>query len=228
MLRRHAAASFMAGAWVFPGGVLEPGDATLPGHLVDDPHVADLPLRVAAVRETFEEAGVLLGRLPDGTRPTIDDLAAMDADRARHRLNDRGDPWDWGEWLEAHDVVLEVTALGFASWWITPDAEPRRYDTRFYLAEVPPAQDARHDDVETTASIWTTPADAIAAADRGDAFVLPPTRVNLGALLAFDTAHEAIRHAKDTPDPRPITPTMESRDDGTWVTHPSFGELRVR
>ncbi|NND84504.1 MAG: NUDIX domain-containing protein [Acidimicrobiia bacterium] len=228
MLRRHAGASFMAGAWVFPGGKLESFDAAIPHDLVDDPDAPDLALRVAAARETFEEAGILLGRLPDGRHPTVDDLIAMDSEAARDRLNDRDDQWDWSEWLEAHGVVLEIGALGFASWWITPEAEPKRFDTRFYLAAVPPEQDARHDDVETSHSVWTTPAAALAAAQRGEAMVVPPTRKNLEALLSFPSVDAAIDHARSTPDPEPILPVVERRGDETWVTHPSMGELRIR
>ncbi len=228
MLRRHAASSFMAGAWVFPGGKLEAGDSTLPTDLVDDPHTPDLALRVAAIRETFEECGILLGRLPGGGHPSIDDLLAMDGEGARRRLNDREDQWDWAPWLASHGIVLEVASLGFASWWITPEGEPRRFDTRFYLAAVPEEQDARHDDVETTGSVWITPAEAIAAADRGDALVVPPTRKNLEELLGFTSARAAIDHAHGTPDPIPILPVIERREDGIWARHPDIGELRVR
>jgi 8-oxo-dGTP pyrophosphatase MutT (NUDIX family) len=228
MLRRHAGASFMAGAWVFPGGRLEPTDSTVPTHLVDDPSAADLALRIAAVRETFEESGVLLGRLPDGRHPSPTDLAEMGAEAARARLNDRGDAWDWAEWLDAHDVVLEAGSLGFTSWWITPEAEPKRFDTRFYVAAVPAEQDARHDDIETSHSVWVTPADALAAADRGEALVVPPTRKNLEALLRFRSAAAAIDHARGTPDPDPILPVVERRGDEVWVTHPSLGSLRIR
>lgn len=228
MLRRHAGASFMAGAWVFPGGKLEEADGRIPGHLVDDPAAPDLAVRVAAVRETFEEAGVLLGRLPDGRHPTIADLDAMGAARAQARLNDRADAWDWSVWLDDHDLVLEVGALGFASWWITPEAEPKRFDTRFYVAAVPPEQDARHDDVEASHSMWTTPEAALEASRRGDALVVPPTRRNLEELAAFGSARAAIDHARTTPDPTPILPVVEERGTQTWVTHPEVGEFRIR
>lgn len=212
----------MADAYVFPGGSLEPMDESFPPHLVDRVDAPDLDLRVAAIRETFEECGVLLATDSDGRHPTAARLRSMGADEARGRLNDLGDDWDWSEWVAHHDLTLEVSKLGFQARWITPVVEPRRFDTRFYVAAVPREQDARHDGVEATDSAWIRPEAAMAAAHRREALIVPPTLKNLEALLGFGTAEELVAAAHASPDPTPIMPTMVFREDGVWVTHESF------
>lgn len=227
MVRRHAGASFMAGAYVFPGGKLEPADISFPRELLDDPATDDAELKVAAIRETFEECGVLLAHTRAGRFPTSTELEAMGSEEARARLNDRSDDWDWSEWVAANNLTLQVDRLGFLSWWITPKQEPRRFDTRFYVAAVPAEQDARHDDLETTHSAWIRPADALAVADRREALVFPPTRRNLQSLLGFGTAEEAVAAARESADPAPIMPVLEFREDGVFVVHESFGALQA-
>lgn len=227
MVRRHAGASFMAGAYVFPGGKLEASDIAFPPVLLDDPSTGDLALKVAAVRETFEECGVLLAHTSSGRFPTSTELVAMESARARDRLNDRSDDWDWSEWIGTNGLTLQVARFGFLSWWITPKQEPRRFDTRFYVAAVPVEQDARHDDMETTHSAWIRPADALAIADRREALVFPPTRRNLQSLLEFDTADEAVAAIRESIDPSPIMPDLVVREDGVFVIHESFGALQA-
>jgi 8-oxo-dGTP pyrophosphatase MutT (NUDIX family) len=222
MLRRHSEASFMAEAYVFPGGRLEPSDESFPPDLLDEPGTEHVALKVAAIRETFEECGVLLALDRAGRYPTSADLDAMGAATARARLNDRTDGWNWSEWVAENGLTLQVHELGFQSWWITPAAEPKRFDTRFFVAAVPLEQDARHDDIETTHSAWIRPAAALIAAERRDAWIVPPTQKNLQALLAFETAAAAVAVARATPDPDPIMPVMERRPDGMYVTHESF------
>ncbi len=228
MLRRHGGASFMAGAYVFPGGKLEGHDQSFPSNLLDEGGTDDAGLKVAAIRETFEECGVLLALDRNGRHPTSAELESMGAEAARARLNDRSDPWDWSEWVARHQLTLQAHELGFQSWWITPAVEPKRFDTRFYAAAVPAEQDARHDNVETTHSAWIRPSDAIAIADRGDALIVPPTRKNLEALLPFDTALDVVAAAQGSPDPIPIMPVLERRDDGIYVTHESFDPVWAR
>lgn len=222
MLRRHSGASFMAKAYVFPGGALEPNDESFPPNLLDDPGTEHVALKVAAIRETFEECGVLLALDEAGSHPTSAGLAAMGAAEARARLNARHDDWDWSQWVAENGLTLQVHELGFQSWWITPAAEPKRFDTRFFVAAIPPEQDARHDDIETTHSAWIRPAAALVAAERREAWIVPPTQRNLQALLAFESAEAAVAAARATPDPDPIMPVMERRSDGVYVTHESF------
>jgi 8-oxo-dGTP pyrophosphatase MutT (NUDIX family) len=226
--RRGAGAAFMAGAYVFPGGKVDDTDRGMPPGSVADPGADHLPLRVAALREAFEEAGVLLGTR-DGSPIDGRWLASESATTARRRLHDRSDPFDWRGWLASEHIVLATDALALATRWITPEAEPRRFDTWFFRAQAPDDQDADHDDVEMTDSLWLRPAAALEAADRGSVLLVPPTRKNLEALVPFATTRAAVDDARSTGSPEPILPVIEARDDGSvWVSHDSFDPMRVR
>lgn len=225
--RRGAGASFMAGAYVFPGGTVDDTDRAMPPELVTTPDADDLAMRIAAIREAFEEAGILLG-IRAGEPITADWLATGSAMGARTRLHDRSDPFDWRDWLAAEGVVLSTDALTTTSRWITPEAEPRRFDTWFFLARAPEGQDPDHDEVEMVDSLWARPADALADADRGRVVLVPPTRKNLEALVPFASAAEALGRAGN-PSPTPILPILDIRDNGSvWVSHESFDPIRIR
>lgn len=226
--RRGAGASFMAGAYVFPGGVVDDTDRGMPPELVDEPGADLLAQRVAAVRELFEEAGVLLatrdGALVDGGFVTGPTTTAV-----RRRLHDRADPFDWRPWLAEQGLVLATGPLVLASRWVTPVVEPKRFDTWFFVVEAPTVQDADHDDVEMTDSLWARPADALAAAEAGDVFMVPPTRRNLAALVGFDRAGDAVAAAGGPGAAEPILPVIRRDDDGSvWVTHPTFEPIRIQ
>lgn len=218
MLRRNLNADWVGGAYVFPGGAVDPSDRD-PAVLARCPCRGDVDASallglaqgglgywVAAVRETFEEAGVLLARGADGALvDPSDPRFAM----ARDALNARTATFP--ELLEDADLRLDVGALHVFSHWITPAGMPRRYDTWFFVAEAPDGHAYLHDDGETVASIWIRPADALAAADRGELEVIFPTRKNLEALARFgDTASllAALERALDVPpatQPRIVT-----------------------
>lgn len=225
--RRGAGAAFMAGAHVFPGGVVDPRDREMPPSLVDDSALPRLAERVAALREAFEEAGILLAtrasRPLDGT-----DLAAPDAIALRRRLHDRHDDADWRPWLAEGGLRLGVSSLALANRWVTPEAEPRRFDTWFFRAVCPLGQLAEHDSVEMVSSAWVRPSDALAAAARGEALVVTPTRRNLEDLVGFATAADAVADAHARGSDEPILPVLHRDGDRAWVTHPSFGRLDLR
>jgi len=182
LLRRHARSGFAASAWVFPGGAVDAADGRLdparwsgadPGALAPvlghDPATA-LALCVAAVRETFEEAGLLLARGPGGAPPDLRDpaVAGLRAELAAPGA-------DLGAALAAYDLVLDLAALTPWRRWVTPVEEPRRYDTVFFLARAPDGQVADHDRVETVSARWTTAAAALEAHGRGDLPMIYPT-----------------------------------------------------
>lgn len=235
MLERHLQSDFAGGAYVFPGGKLDPADRTLPADRwagqdpvawtdrlgVDTPEDA-LGLMVAAVRETFEEAGVLLGTRR-GEPVTADDLAGDSFLEARRRMASRDERWDWTGWLAEEDVVLDLSALALWSWWVTPEGLHRRYDTRFFVAVVPPEQVAAlaHDEVEMTASRWTTPRAALDAAEAGEVTVIYPTRKNLEALAAYADVEalwtEAVAGETDT---RRLLPRIVEVDGTPMIQHP--------
>lgn len=234
MLERHLDADFVGGALVFPGGKVDATDRALDAArwVGDNParwqqrlgtaSPADAQgLLVAAVRETFEEVGVLLAEREDGTPITDEDLRTDRFRDARRRLSDRSQVWDWRGWLEDEGLVLDLRRLRLFSWWVTPEGQHRRFDTRFFLARVPPGQTASPDDVESTVVTWTTPADAVADHHRGAAVVVFPTRRNLAQLDVFPTPDEAWAAAvADAVDQRRIQPTIVRDVTRVLVQHP--------
>ncbi|MTV24713.1 NUDIX hydrolase [Nitriliruptoraceae bacterium ZYF776] len=236
LLERHLRSDFAGGAYVFPGGKVDPrdGDLAADRHTgvdlevaarelqVDGPDVA-LGLLVAAVRETFEEAGVLLAHRADGTPVSASDLASASFREARRALAARGEPYDWRPWLADEDLVLDLGGLAFWSWWLTPHGMHKRFDTRFFVAALPAAQAdvAAHDEVETTAMRWLTPRAALDAQAAGEVTIIFPTRRNLQALEAYTVAADAVAAAAaGRTDRRPILPTLVLDGDVPMVQHP--------
>ena len=162
VLRRAAAAAFAAGMYVFPGGRVDDADgaAAIAAHCdgLDDATASarlgidggGLAFWVAAVRECFEEAGVLLARRSDGGAVTVDDAdrrAVHAGELSMERL------------CERDGLVLDLGAIRYVAHWVTPVGEsPRRFDTRFFLAASPPGQEGAHDDTELVHSMWVRPA----------------------------------------------------------------------
>ncbi len=236
MLERHAALDFVGGAYVFPGGKVDEADAHLDTRCWSglDPAAAAqrlqvdeelaVALHVAAVRETFEEAGVLLARRRGATDLLGEEVSSPPFREARRRLVSRGERWNWQPWLQSRDLVLGLGELLWWAWWVTPQGVHRRFDTRFFVACLPPGQQAGHDAVETTASRWITPAAALAAARRGDIGIILPTRKNLEEMAAWGSVAEIVAATRRRPHPPRIQPTMVVDDAGrTRVTDPSFG-----
>jgi len=195
MVERAAAMAFAGGALVFPGGRIDPGDRALAMAMGD----GDLAPRLAAIRETIEEAGIAIG--VDG------DVEAMRAALAR------GAP--------IGDLApVDLSALiPFARW--RPDHVPVRvFDTWFYVARLPhDAPPARVDATENVRTLWVTAADALAAADGGEATLLFPTRRVLERLARHDAVADVLADAARWPV-RTITPWIEERDGGSFICIP--------
>lgn len=189
MVVRHHQIDFASGALVFPGGSVDPGD----GDLADGPRCprpagldkGGVALRVAAIREAFEECGVLLAR-PRGQARLID--AA--------RLRGIGATADFAGLLESEDLVLATDLLAPFAHWITPPGMPKRFDTHFFLAPAPEDQLAVHDGSESIDSVWINPARAVAEAAEGRWRLVFPTRLNLQKLGRWSQAAEAIEAAR--------------------------------
>jgi 8-oxo-dGTP pyrophosphatase MutT (NUDIX family) len=236
MLERTLRSDFVGGAYVFPGGKVDAADGAIDGARwrgpdpdelaatleLDDPELA-LGTYVAAVRETFEESGVLLARHGDGAPVTADDLLTPDALAARAALIDRGPVADFHAWLTAEDLVLDLDVLAYWAWWVTPKGLHRRFDTRFFLAALPDEQRevAEHDSVEMTAMRWTTPADVLAAHHAEEVTVIFPTRCILTDLDAYDRPGEALAAARAGDCDRSCIEPETTHEDGvTWLFHP--------
>lgn len=233
LLERHLDSDFVGGAWVFPGGKVDPVDRAIPTGVLDgEPPTALMAavgdelataLAVAAIRETFEEAGVLLASTPDGV-VDVNQLRQPSYVRARHQLATRGSTWDWTAWLVDERLRLDLSGLAWWSWWVTPRRVNRRFDTKFFMATVPGDQMPLHDNVETTNSRWMKPAAALDAARSGSVSIILPTRKNLGQLGAYETTRQAMKAAGQPEFQRPrIEPSVEPGDDGQlYVHHATF------
>ena len=207
MLRRNPAAVFAADAWVFPGGAVDPVDADVPATAVLGPTDSDasttigvpsggLAFFVAAARECFEEAGVLLARHA-GTGAVLDTSSDLDSLRfGKHRRELLAGRRSLTEMIAAEDLILDLTDVVYVSRWITPQGPPRRFDTRFFLAAAPGGQVASHDTSETVESVWTTPSLALDRRRAGDIHLVFPTIKNLEALARFDTTAELLAAAR--------------------------------
>jgi 8-oxo-dGTP pyrophosphatase MutT (NUDIX family) len=234
LLERHLDSDFAGGALVFPGGKVADTDRRLPSDRwqgrpladwcaplgVDDEHDA-LGLLVAAVRETFEEVGILLAHREGGDPILAEDLATSSFQAARARLASRDGHEDWRAWLEEERVVLDLDALVLWSWWVTPVGQHKRFDTRFFIAQAPRDQIAEQDAVEASGVTWMRPQDALDAQARGEATVIFPTRRNLRSLAEHATAAAAITAAREGHvDLRRIMPHVVRRDGQVMVQHP--------
>jgi 8-oxo-dGTP pyrophosphatase MutT (NUDIX family) len=197
MVVRHHAIEFAAGALVFPGGRVEESDQELAAGNCPNPDGLDvetLAFRVAAIRETFEECGVLLAR-PSGSGDLIDaETLGRLEDQHRAALNAGSIGFDavlGSEGLEpAPDLLVH-----FAH-WITPAHQPKRYDTHFYLVDAPAEHLAVHDGWEAVESIWITPARALAETEAGRYKLVFATAKNLEKLGRSATVKDAVETAR--------------------------------
>ena len=199
LVRRNAVVDFMAGAHVFPGGKVDAVDSE-PGLLqrLRGAHEPSTPpeLYVAAIRETFEEAGVLLSG----------DFRAGGLDDARLAVA-RGD--SFASVLEQLGANLDAALLAPWTRWVTPAVSPKRFDARFFLAAAPVEQLARHDDYETTESVWIEPLEALEHVQRGEMMIAPATYKCLAVLATYRTVAEAFAAARAAP-PRAWCPVVRN------------------
>jgi 8-oxo-dGTP pyrophosphatase MutT (NUDIX family) len=209
MLRRNLEADFMGGAYVFPGGAVDADDRApdllARCHGRNDARASaalglpagGLGFWVAAVREAFEEAGVLLARsASSGLLVDLDDATlAARLDRARQRVGSGERPFV--DVVRDEDLLLDAGALHLFSHWITPAGAPRRYDTWFFVAAAPDGHAYLHDDSETVASVWIRPGDALEGAQRGELELIFPTVRNLEQLARFQSSNDLLEAVSD-------------------------------
>lgn len=206
MVERAKAMVFAGGAMVFPGGRIDPGD-----HALAELHGGDdeLAARIAAVRETIEEAGLPIGL---SALPSADKLAEMR--KALHA----GDTL--AEALAAADATLDLAQLVPWARWRPAHRNMRIFDTRFYLAELPTdAPRATVDKTENVRLVWATAQQVLDDADAGKLEVIFPTRRNLERLAQFGSFAEAAAHARETPIVT-VTPWSERRGDAEHLCIP--------
>ncbi|WP_316167735.1 MULTISPECIES: NUDIX hydrolase [unclassified Bradyrhizobium] len=182
MMVRHHQIEFNSGALVFPGGSVDKADQAIAARseLYSGGEGLDadtLGFRIAGIRETFEESGILLAR-PQGEATLIDAERAREIE-AGHRAALCEGKTSFLDVISSNGIVLALDALVPYAHWITPEGMPKRFDTWFFLAAAPPDQLGAHDGKESTDSIWLSPREALAGGEDGR-FKLPfPTTRNL-------------------------------------------------
>lgn len=219
LVRRSRSSGFVPGAYVFPGGQVDGADAhpALVARLdglspeaaaerlgapdADPPAVA---YYLAALREAFEETGLLVAARPNGAAPPS---AADDPVVERTRVDLLEDRVGFPEALDRLDCRLAGHAVRYLAHWITPEAEPRRYDTRFFAAAVPPGSSARIDPREMTDAVWIPPGRALRRMERGRLPMVFPTIRTLERLAGYRSVEEALADLEDAPV-RTVMPTL--------------------
>jgi 8-oxo-dGTP pyrophosphatase MutT (NUDIX family) len=217
MERRHVRSDFVGGAYVFPGGSVDPEDR-IPEELcrgLDDREASarlgidhgGLAFWVAAIRECFEEAGVLLAYGSEGELLDFADPATED--RFRDLRNDlNAGKVGLIELAEREALELATDRIHYWGHWITPEGQPRRYDTRFFIARAPENQVAAHDDWELVHSAWVTPAEAIERAVKREWMIIFPPLMNLEQLRKLGSAAEALAWAQAAPELPAMVPRV--------------------
>jgi 8-oxo-dGTP pyrophosphatase MutT (NUDIX family) len=196
MLRRTNNAAFAGGMYVFPGGRVDDADGE-----------GDAAFAMAAVRECFEEAGVLLA--VDATGSTVRDGHPV----LEHRHDVHDGTVDVRALAADHGLSLSTDELVWMSHWVTPKGETaRRFDTRFFMVACPQGQTSYHDDSETVASMWVEPADALRRWRDGELLLMPPTVANLEFLAACGDVESAMDSARAVGVPPCILPKVRSVD----------------
>jgi glyoxylase-like metal-dependent hydrolase (beta-lactamase superfamily II)/8-oxo-dGTP pyrophosphatase MutT (NUDIX family) len=193
MLQRTPSAAFLGGAYVFSGGALETTDTD--PRLVQ--RVKNLPAEnppiaywIAAIRECYEEAGVLLACDAQGRPISPERAARLAADRKRPFI----------EILEAEKLYLAAGELAYVGHWVTAPGRARRFDTRFFVAAAPPGQEGSHDALETVHALWISPREALERSARGEIELVYATQHTLGELKPFATVADAMRHVRALTD----------------------------
>lgn len=235
LLRRAERGDHNSGAWVFPGGLVDAADrAALPFCRGLDAAQADARLGVeahaldfwcAAVRECFEEAGLLYVREHDGSPLVLDAarIARLDGWRGPLQRGERS----LAALCHEEGLTLAVDQLVYFSHWLTPPAQPKRFDTRFFIARAPGGQIASHDDGELVEQMWVAPAAALTRTE--PLKLLTPTRKTLEMLSRFDDVAAVMAWARELREVPLIQPQIGRGRDGVRpVTpdEPAFAELR--
>jgi len=205
LMRRHKKQDFMAGAFVFPGGRLDEEDCDVElaqcacefppetaKEKLNEPDISDeraLGLFFAAVRETFEEAGVLLAYSPDGK------LISFTGDKTEERFAEYREKVhekkiSLKELAGKENICYALDLLTPYSRWVTPEPRPKRFDTRFLIARIPEGQSPVHCNIEMTQSLWITPSEAIKQQEAGKILLMPPTMKTIHELNEFNKADE--------------------------------------
>lgn len=247
MMERHANTVFAGGMWVFPGGAVDHQDES---HYFDgiathrtDREASDLmaldsgglAYYMAAIRETFEEAGILLAlHQADESPLSINGDNETRFDQYRNQLN--AGEIDLKDILAAEQLLADVGQMHYIARWITPPGSPRRFDARFFIAQIPSDQIPLHDDGELVNSDWFSPKEILERAEAGDMVLMTPTLRMVRNLSLFDSAEAVIQSVSRSPTDQQVRVHKSTRellmpgepgyDDG--LTDVESGWVRLR
>jgi len=231
MLRRNLNSDFVGGAYVFPGGAVDEADrhadleAVCEGRSDDQASAmlgvggGGLAFWVAAIRECFEEAGVLLASGPDDEMISFADPDIARRFDGHRRAVDSGER-RLAEVCELEKLRLAVDRIHYFSHWITPVGPPRRYDTRFFVTAAPPEQVPLHDDRETIANLWVNPAEALRRHQAGELDLIFPTIKNLEAIARFEKSADLLDAAAAVEHVPTVLPRITADAHGVRILLP--------
>lgn len=229
MVQRHHQIDFATGALVFPGGKADPADASseLRDHcdgasVLDD---VELSIRACGIRETFEEAGVLLAR-EEGQSELVGGERLAGLERGWRDALHAGDR-TLLDFVREERLRLACDALVHFAHWITPVFMPKRFDTHFYLAKAPADQLALHDGHESVDSVWTTVDDAVDAEAKGERTIIFPTLVNLKKLGRSHTVDDAFAAARARPIVTVLPSVQKNAEGVTMLTLPAEADYDI-
>ncbi len=207
MMQRNANTVFAGGMWVFPGGSVDPTDHpesfeeisihrndAEASSLMDLPH-GGLAFYVAAVREAFEEAGILLALNQHDHSPLNLIQSTTKARFASHRNKVNADSQHFLNVINDENLILDVGQMHYIARWITPMGPPRRFDARFFISRMPENQVPQHDDSELVHCDWFSPSEILDKFDAGEMVLMSPTLRMIRCLARFNTAGEVIESA---------------------------------
>ena len=225
MVVRHHQIDFASGALVFPGGKIDQGDTEVRDYcdVADNTDEADLSLMAGAIREAFEECGILLART-QGESALVSGERLLTLDQYREPLN-QGEI-TLRDFLEQEQLLLACDQLRRFAHWVTPTMMPKRFDTHFYLAVAPDDHLAVHDGYESVDSIWISPGDALAGAGDGTYTIIFPTRLNVEMLGESKSVAQAMEMATNR-NIVSVEPWAEQRHDGTYLCIPPEAGYRI-
>lgn len=218
MIARHEKSAFAGGALVFPGGRVDPGDRDPAWKDYADGLSADARVaaaQIAAIREAYEEAGVLIARDINGAAASGAQALSLSDWRSKVEQNDSV----FIDLIRREGLKLACDELHFFSHWVAPPGLHRRFDTLFFAARFPPGQEVLEDGEEATEALWITPDDAIAARSSGARKIIFPTARNLDLLAMSKSVSETFGFARKRPI-RPVMPQVISRDGKAFLQIP--------
>ena len=219
MVVRHHEIDFASGALVFPGGKVDRNDYDEKlknlSYIDEESESENLPFKIAAIRESFEEANVLFAN--DNTSNSIVSINRLkNLNKWREKFNNN--TTSMLEFASGEDLSFSTKSLIPFAHWITPEKMPKRFDTRFFLAKVNAKQLASHDGFELTESFWIKPADALVKLTNGEMNMILPTIKNIEKLAEFSSSEEAFNYFQGLGDNAipPILPKFIKKD-GEWI-----------